>query len=116
VVGTANGHMPNPDAGGSSCHGAGQDSPGWLSGRRALVVAMTAAAAAITMALSQHWLAIGDLLPFLAVLPCAVMMFLCVKGMNRGQQTDTAQASLRNEAPSLPTFEAKATDRVSWAR
>jgi Protein of unknown function (DUF2933) len=117
VMGTANGQMPNPDAGSSSCHGAGQGSPGWLSGRRALVVAMAAAAAAaITMALSQHWLAIGDLLPFLAVLPCTVMMFLCVKGMNRGQQTDTAQASLRNEAPSLPTSEAKATDRVSWAR
>ena len=77
---------------------------------------VAAAAAAIALALSQHWLAIADLVPLLAVLPCAVMMFHCMKGMNRGQQTDTPQASLPNEAPSLPTSEAKATDPVSWAR
>jgi hypothetical protein len=77
---------------------------------------MAVAAAAIALALSQHWLAIADLVPLVAVLPCAVMMFHCVKGMNRGQQINTAQASLRNEAPSLPTSEAKATDRVSWDR
>ena len=115
-MGTANGQMPTPNAGSSSFHGAGQGSPGWLSGRGRLVVAIAAAAAAIALALSQHWLAIADLVPLLAVLPCAVMMFHCVKGMNRGQQTDIAQASLPNEAPSLPTSEAKATDPVSWAR
>ena len=114
-MGTANGQMTTPAAGGSFCHGAGQASPGWLSGRRSFVVGVAAAAAAIALALSQHWLAIADLAPFLAVLPCAVMMFHCMKGMNRGQQTDTAQASLPNEAPSLPTSEAKATDPVSWA-
>jgi len=27
------------------------------------------------------------------VLPCAVMMLSCMKGMNRGQQTNTAQTS-----------------------
>jgi hypothetical protein len=111
LMGTANRQMTTPAA-----RGTGQASPGWLSGRGRLVVAVAAAAAAIALALSQHWLAIADLVPLLAVLPCTVMMFLCVKGMNRGQQTDTAQASLRNEAPSLPTSEAKATDRVSWAR
>src|SRR6476660_1710707 len=115
-MGTTNGQMTNPAAGGFSCHGAGQGSPGWLSGRRGLVVGVAAAAAAIALALSQHWFAIADLVPLLVVLPCAVMMFHCMKGMNRGQQTDTAQASLQNEAPSLPTSEAKATDRVSWAR
>ena len=109
-MGTANRQMTTPAA-----RGTGQASPGWLSGRGKLV-GVAAAAAAIALALSQHWLAIADLVPLLAVLPCAVMMFHCVKGMNRGQQTDTAQASLRNEAPSLPTSEAKATDRVSWAR
>jgi hypothetical protein len=65
--------------------------------------------------LSQHWLAIADLLPLLAVLPCAVMMLHCMQGMKRGPQTDTAQALLQNEAPSLPTSEAKATDPVKWA-
>jgi hypothetical protein len=115
-MGTANRQMTTPAAGGSSCHGAGQASPGWLSVRRGLVLGVAAAAAAIALALSQHWLAIADLVPLLAVLPCAVMMFYCMKGMNRGQQTDIAQASLQNEAPSLPTPEAKATDPVSWAR
>ena len=112
---TTNGQMPTPNAGSSSFHGAGQGSPGWLSGRGRLVVAIAAAAAAIALALSQHWLAIADLVPRLAVLPCAVMMFHCMKGMNHGQQTDTAQASLQTEAVSLPTSEAKATDLVKCA-
>ncbi len=114
-MGTTNRQMTTPAAGGSSGHGAAQGSPGWLSGRRGLVLGLAAAAAAIALALSQHWFAIADLVPLLAVLPCAAMMFHCMKGMNRGQQTDTAQASLQNEAPSLPTSEAKATEPVSWA-
>jgi hypothetical protein len=114
-MGTANGQMPTPDAGGSSCHGARRGSPGWFSGRRGLVVGMAATAAAIAMALSQHWLAIADLVPFLAVLPCAVMMFHCMQSMNRRQQTDTAQALLQNEAPSLPISEAKTVEPVRQA-
>ena len=114
-MGTTNRQLTTPAAGGSSSHGAGQASPGWLSGRRDLVVGVAAAAAAIALVLSQHWLTIADLVPLLAVLPCAVMMFHCMKGMNRGQQTDTAQASAQNEAASLPTSEAKATDSVKWA-
>jgi hypothetical protein len=116
LMGTANGEMTTSAAGGSFCHSAGQASPGWLSGRRSFVVGVAAAAAAIALALSQHWLAIADLVPLLAVLPCTVMMFHCMKGMNRGQQTDTVRASLSNEAPSLPTSAAKATDPASWAR
>jgi hypothetical protein len=114
-MGTANGQMTTPAARGPFSYGAGQASPGWLSGRRGLVVGMAAAAAAIAMALSQHWLAIADLVPFLAVLPCAVMMFHCTQSMNRGQQTDTAQASLENQAPSLPTSEANTVEPVRWA-
>jgi len=113
-MGTTNRQLTTPAAGGSSSHGAGQASPGWLSGRRDLVVGVVAAAAAaIALVLSQHWLAIADLVPLLAVLPCAVMMFHCMKGMNRGQQTDTAQASLQNEAASLPTSERKRPTRSS---
>ena len=114
-MGTTNGQMPTPDAGGSSCHGARRGSPGWFSGRRGLVVGMAAAAAAIPMASSQHWLAIADLVPFLAVLPCAVVMFHCMQSMNRGQQTDTAQALLQNEAPSLPISKAKTVEPVRRA-
>ena len=114
-MGTANGQMTTPAAGGSFCHGAGQASPGWLSRRRSFVVGVAAAAAAIALTLSQHWLAIADLVPLLAVLTCAVMMFHCMKGMNRGQQTDTPQASLLNEAPSLPTSEERTVEPVRWA-
>jgi Protein of unknown function (DUF2933) len=110
-MGTANRQMTTP-----APRGIGQASPGWLSGRGGLVVGVAAAAAAIALAFSQHWLAIADLVPLLAVLPCAVMMFHCTKGMNHGQHTDTAQASLQNEASSLPTSEANATDPVRWAR
>jgi hypothetical protein len=113
-MGTTNGQATTPATGGSSCHGAGQGSPGWLSGSRGLVVGVAAAAAAIALALSQHWLAIADLAPLLVVLPCAVMMFTCTKGMNRGQQADT-QTSLQNGAPTLPASEAKATEPVRWA-
>src|SRR5712672_1280308 len=109
-MGTTNRQLTTPAAGGSFFHGAGQASPGWLSGRRDLVAGVAAAAAAIALALSQHWLAIADLVPLLAVLPCAVMMFHCMKGMDRRQETDTAEASLQTEAANLPTSEAKATD------
>ena len=112
---TTNGQVTTAAAGGSSCHDAGQGSPGWLTGRRGLVVGVAVAGAAISLALSQYWLAVADLVPLLVVLPCAAMMFHCVKGMNRGQQTDTAQASPQNEGPTLPAFEAKAIEPVRWA-
>jgi hypothetical protein len=32
-------------------------------------------------------------------LPRAAIMFMCMKGMNHGRQTDTARTSSRNEAP-----------------
>jgi choline-glycine betaine transporter len=114
-MGTTNGQVTAPAAGGSSCLGAGQTSPGWLTGRHGLVVGAAGAAAAVALALSQHWLAIADLVPLLAALPCAAMMFHCMSGMNRGQQTDAAQASLQNEAPNLPTSEAKTVEPVRWA-
>jgi Protein of unknown function (DUF2933) len=100
-MGMTNGQVTTPAIGGSSCHGSGQGSPRLLRGRllrgrRGLVVGVAAAAAAVALALSQHWLVIADLVPVLAVLPCAVMMFTCMKGMNRGQQADTARTSLQN--------------------
>jgi DUF2933 family protein len=82
-----------------SCHHAGRGSPGWLGRRRGLVIALTVAAAAAALALGQHWLAVADLVPLLFVLPCAAMMFMCMKGMNHGQQADTARASGHTETP-----------------
>ena len=110
---TTNGQVTIPTGGvGSSCHGAGQSSPGWLNGWRGPVVWVAAATAAVALALSQHWIAVADLLPLLVVLPCAVMMLSCMKGMNRGQQTNTAQTSPQNAVPTLPTSES-VSDRAS---
>ena len=95
-MGTTNGQVTAPAADSSSCHGAGQGSPGWLSGRRNLAVGAAVAAAAVSLALGHQWLAVTDLVPLVVVLPCAVMMFMCMKGMNHGQQTDTTQASVQS--------------------
>jgi len=73
--------------------------PGWFSGRHGLVIAMAVAAAAVAIAADQHWLAIADLVPLLFVLPCAVMMFKCIKGTNRGPQAVATQASAPSDAP-----------------
>jgi len=56
------------------------------------------AAAATALALGQQWLTVAGLVPLLFVLPCAAMMFMCMKGMNHGHQTGTTQASGQNEA------------------
>jgi len=72
-------------------------SPSWLRRWYGLVVAGAVAAGVVAFALDKHWLAIADLAQLLFILPCAVMMFICMKGMNRGQQNDSAQASDRNE-------------------
>ncbi len=86
---------------GSSCHVGGQGSSGWLRRRRGLLIAaaVTTVAAAGSLALGQHSLAVANLLPLLYVVPCAAMMFMCMKGMHHGQQTGTAQTSSQNEAP-----------------
>jgi hypothetical protein len=86
-------------AGSSSCHSAGQGSGSWLSRRRGLVFGGAAVVAGIAFALSQHWLAVATLIPLLFLLPCAVMMFMCMKGMNHGQQTSAAPVSAGADTP-----------------
>jgi len=110
---TISGHG-NAPADSSSGYSLVQGSPGRFSGRRGLVVGAALAAAATALALGQHWLAVADLLPLLFVLPCALMMFHCMKGMKRGAQTDGAQISLQN-ASDLPASELKPTEPVGWA-
>ena len=51
-----------------------------------LVIGAIFAAAAIALALGEHWLAAADLVPLIFVLPCAAMMFMCMKGTH-GRQT-----------------------------
>jgi hypothetical protein len=71
----------------------------WLVRWCGLAIAAAMVAAAAALAVGQHWLAVADLVPLLYVLPCAVMMFVCMKGMGHGQQTDTAQIPARNDTP-----------------
>ncbi len=47
----------------------------------------------IALGLGQNWLTIAGLPPLLNVLPCAAMMFRCMKGMKHGPQAGTAPAS-----------------------
>ena len=84
-------------AGNSSCHDASQGPGNWLSRRRGLVFGGGAIVAGTALALSQHRLAVAELTPLLFVLPCAVMMFMCMKGMNYGTQ---AGAVTRSQRPS----------------
>ena len=86
-------------AGSSSCHSASQSSGSWLGRRRGLVFGGGAIVAGVALALSQHWLAVADLVPLLFVLPCAAMMFMCMKGMNHGQQTGGTQVSAGTDTP-----------------
>lgn len=85
-------------SGSSSCHAPGHSQHSWLGRHRGAVITVIVAAAATALALSQHWLAAATLLPLLYVLPCAVMMFMCMKGMNHGEQP-AAPAPVRNETP-----------------
>ena len=111
---TTNGHVSAPAADSSSGYSVVQGSPDWLGGRRGLVVGAAIAAATAALALGQHWLAVADLVPLLFVLPCAVMMFHCMKGMKREAQTDGAQTSLPN-ASNPPASEVKPTEPAGWA-
>jgi hypothetical protein len=86
-------------AGSSSCHSASQGSGTWLGRRRGLVFGGGAIVAGTALALSQHWLTVAELTPLLFLLPCAVMMLMCMKGMNHGQQTGGTQASAGTDTP-----------------
>jgi hypothetical protein len=90
-MGTINGQVITQADDNSSRHVASQGWPHWLARRRGVVIAAAAAASVAALALWQHWLAAAALVPLLFALPCAAMMFMCMKGMNHGPQTDTAQ-------------------------
>jgi hypothetical protein len=86
----------------SSCHSSGQGSGGWLSRRRGLVFGGGAIAAGTALALNQHWLTVPELAPLLFLLPCVVMTFMCMKGMNHGQQASGTQTSAGADTPTSP--------------
>ena len=83
----------------SSSDGGGRDSGGWLGNWRGLLFGGGAIVAALALALNQHWLTIAALPPLLFLLPCALMMLHCMKGMNHDQQTAGGQASTNSDKP-----------------
>ena len=72
----------------------------WFMSWRGFAIA-GAAAAAIVLALSQQWLSGRDLLPLVYLLPCAVMMAMCAKGMS--QCDSQGSGSGKTQAANTPT-------------
>jgi len=84
-------------AGSSSCHGGSRASAGWLGGWRGLIFGGGAIVVAVALALGQHWLSIAALPLLLFLVPCAVMMSMCMKGMSHSEETGGAQASINSD-------------------
>jgi hypothetical protein len=83
--------------GGAFCQSTGQGSSGRFSRGLVIAAAVATVAAVGALAVGQHWVAAASLLPLLYLLPCAAMMFMCMKGMSHGQQTGATQTSSRND-------------------
>ena len=88
-------HLPTSTvtAQSASCHGASQGSTSTIGRRRGLALGAAATIAIVALGLSQHWFTFRDLLPLLYVLPCAAMMFMCMKGVNHRRQPGKAPSS-----------------------
>lgn len=65
----------------SSSHGGGRGSLPWFGGRRGVLIVSVLAVAFAAVAVLQNWVAFATLLPLLYLLPCAAMMYICMKGM-----------------------------------
>ena len=55
----------------------------------------------LLLALGEKWVAMSAVAPLLYVLPCAVMMFMCMKGMNHGRSGGSSDAA--SQAPVSPS-------------
>lgn len=77
--------------------GPGPLSRGWVAKRRSWIVLGALAVAGTGVALGEGWVTVAALAPILYILPCAVMMLFCMKGINRGTQAQQEQA-----APPVP--------------
>ena len=82
-------------AGSSSCHGGGRASGGWLRDRGVLIFGGGAILVAVALAFGQHWLSTAALTLLLFLLPCAVMMFMSMKGMNHSRPVKLRRQSTR---------------------
>ena len=72
--------MSSPRDDGSLPRGPGHGRRFLFGGWRGLLSVTVLAAALAALAVSRNWIAFATLLPLLYVLPCAAMMFMCMKG------------------------------------
>lgn len=76
---------------------------GKAQSRRMLWIIAGVIVAGLTMlSLGENWIAFATLVPLLYLLPCAAMLFMCMKGMNNGPKSSSSNvASTPVAAPSL---------------
>ena len=84
----------------SFCHSAGGSSGSLFRRRRGLIVGGVFVVASVALALGQGWIALASLTPLLFLLPCALMMFMCMKG--HGGPTGTTRAPSITDKPTGP--------------
>lgn len=66
-----------------SCHGAQSGRSGKHRNGLLIVAGVAVVAIALGVAVDRQWLSLGALTPLLLSLPCALMMLMCMRGMNR---------------------------------
>jgi hypothetical protein len=79
-------HRGSPQA--PSCHSGQSDRSGKRRNGLLIVAGVAVVAIALGVAVDRQWLSLGALTPLLLTLPCAVMMFMCMRGMNRSAGAD----------------------------
>lgn len=91
--------VTNAQQRGSACHAGKSGASNWLGGRRGLLLLAIAVLAGLALALNQHWLFVAQLVPLLFLLPCMLMMRMCMKG--HGRQSNAEAASEKVETDSV---------------
>lgn len=72
----------------SSCHGGQSGRSGKRRNGLLIVAGVAVGAIALGVAVDRQWLSLGALTPLILSLPCAIMMFMCMRGMNRSVGAD----------------------------
>lgn len=80
-----------------SCHGAEPARSGKRRNGLLLIAGVAIVAIALGVGIDRQWLSLGALTPLLLTLPCALMMLMCMRGMNR-----SADANARSDDESVP--------------
>jgi choline-glycine betaine transporter len=83
----------------SSCHGEQSGRSGKRPNRLWIVAGVAVGAIALGVAVDRQWLSLGALTPLILSLPCAILMFMCMRGMNRSAGADNNGQSDDRSAP-----------------